>query len=347
MALPWILQQLGGQKKRIVLSGWSAPMGRRRESAMVNEKINVRTKTSLYPDSKSARKTRHVFGIEHEPWELKGRFMDRELGIGGSNAAAAELKEFLRDALPIRVSWGNIVSYDAFLDSVELGREAATDIAYTLHIDVDEDNNAGRSARSVEAPPSPAAVMARVMAQVDASVAPLIRPQKPAIPISLFDKISDAISVVTGAMGAVAGVANDIDDFVSATGAQLDRLVYGIRQGRTAIQTLRGVYTRAQLSTFSTASAATDLLETEAAQVQFEANMLAVLAQLEELDRQAAISKRGKLATHVTARDGDTWESLAFAAYGDPDRTDALRDANGVRFGELPVAGRTYMVPQS
>lgn len=345
MALPWIFQQLDGPRKRLVLSGASAPHGRRRQSAIVTEKRNARTKTSLYPDSGS-RKTRHVFGIEHEPWEFQGRWMDRDLGQGGANVLAEEWKAFLDDRVPIRISWGSIVNFDGFLESITLAREASTDIAYTLHIDIDEDLNASRVIRPAPPLPNPSEATARMMAQIDAAVAPLIRPQKPAIPVSLFDTIADAISVVTGEFGKLANLANEVDDFAAATAAQLDRLLAGIRQGRTALLTLREVYTRVQLDAYAVTRSASDLLETEAAQVQFEATLLAVLASLERMDRETRIARRGTLTYHVTAKDGDTWESIAFAAYGDPDRTDALREANGVSFGDPPVPGRTYMVPR-
>lgn len=70
-------------------------------------------------------------------------------------------------------------------------------------------------------------------------------------------------------------------------------------------------------------------------------------ATLTDVDRKAAIAQRGKVAGTVTARSGDTWESLAARALGGPDKAQSLRDINGIRRGEAPVAGRTYKLPAS
>jgi hypothetical protein len=70
-------------------------------------------------------------------------------------------------------------------------------------------------------------------------------------------------------------------------------------------------------------------------------------ATLADADRKAAIAQRGKIASAITARGGDTWESLATRALGGPAQAQKLRDMNNVRGGEMPIAGRTYKVPTS
>ena len=65
------------------------------------------------------------------------------------------------------------------------------------------------------------------------------------------------------------------------------------------------------------------------------------------MDNQAAIAQRGQAATRITAKGGDTWETLSIRAYGAPDKADTLRTANGIRYATPPVPGTSYVVPKS
>ena len=69
------------------------------------------------------------------------------------------------------------------------------------------------------------------------------------------------------------------------------------------------------------------------------------LAAAQSTDRQAEIAQRGQAATRITAKAGDTWESLSIRAYSSPDKADTLRQANGVRYATPPVPGTSYVVP--
>jgi hypothetical protein len=62
----WRFEQLAGDKKTLILAGYSAPFGRPRQKAVVRDKVQIREKTTRYPGS-SGPPTRHIFGDDYEP----------------------------------------------------------------------------------------------------------------------------------------------------------------------------------------------------------------------------------------------------------------------------------------
>ncbi len=338
----WRFEQLAGDKKTLTLSGYSAPFGRPRQKPVVRDKLSIREKTIRYPGS-SGPPTRHIFGDDYEPWELQGRFMDREGGAGYALKKTQEVIAFVRDKQAVRITWGDILQYTGFIKSFDPGREGPGDVEWRMVVLVDDDTQAPPQG------PSPApALPADSLAAIKAALAKtLSAPQAPSLQPNILDAISNAIGAVTSALGAVASAAAQIQSFETALAGDLQRLRAGLGQFRTALLTLQGVV----LSTRNDAIGIGRSFGTDAnsgglfADIDVESS--SALAAAQTMDNQAAVAQRGKAATRITAKGGDTWESLSIRAYGAPDKADTLRQANGVRYAAPPVPGTSYVVPSS
>ena len=62
-------------------------------------------------------------------------------------------------------------------------------------------------------------------------------------------------------------------------------------------------------------------------------------------DRDTEIAQRGKTFTQYTAKFGDSWESVSIKFYATPDGAQAIRQANGIKYGEPPRPGSNYIIP--
>jgi predicted Zn-dependent protease len=86
------------------------------------------------------------------------------------------------------------------------------------------------------------------------------------------------------------------------------------------------------------------VVDWDAWRAQREAQLLAAIAAMAELERQAEILEIGDADTRMTVYPGDTWETLSVRAYGRVDNADLLRRANGAGIGERPKPG-SILVP--
>ncbi|HEY1697993.1 MAG TPA: hypothetical protein VGG39_37795 [Polyangiaceae bacterium] len=338
----WRFEQLGGDKKTLTLGGYSAPFGRPRQKPVVRDKVSIREKTIRYPGS-SGPPTRHIFGDDYEPWELSGRFMDREGGAGYALQKTQEVIAFVRDKQAVRITWGDILQYTGFIKSFDPGREGPGDVEWKMVVLVDDDTQSAPQGPSPSRP-SPADSLAAIQAALATT---LSAPTMPNLNPNILDALSSLVGAVSGAIGAIANVANQMQSFETALAGDIQRLRAGIGQLRTALLTLQGVVLSARNDaigigrSFGTDASSGGLF----ASIDVETS--SALAAAASMDNQAAIAQRGQAATRVTAKGGDTWESLSIRAYGAPDKADTLRQANGVRLAAPPVAGTSYVVPKS
>ena len=140
--------------------------------------------------------------------------MDRDGGPGYAIAKAKEVSDFVRDKQEVRISWGDVVSYDGFIKWFEAARESEGEIEWKLHILIDEDNLA-EPAMPDPAPPSPRdsmlVIQQALLSANDIATLPSLRP-------TVLDALRNAISTVGAATGALAGSLTDVginDDFIN------------------------------------------------------------------------------------------------------------------------------------
>jgi len=160
--------------------------------------------------------------------------------------------------------------------------------------------------------------------------------------MELFD---DLLSNVTGAVGQLNNLANDVDNFATAGAGQLNRLEQGVLQAKSAGATFKKAFTRSSIDADQRRRDARDDINSE---VYFNEAFLAILntnALLQQMASEIEIARRGSGLTQYVAVGGDTWEVISIKKYGGADNADGLRRANGVKYGEQPVPGRTYITP--
>ena len=345
MGKEWRFQQVAGQRRVMSLAGACAPHGRPRKGAVVTDGVKLRRQRVFYPDGGNRPPTTHIFGTEWIDWELKGRFSDVHLGKGNTGEAIRQWQSFVADGQEVTVQWGDIVFARGIVDSFTPERESEFECAYTIVVLIDQRHiGAGQSAVMQIRPPVALcqALQAEIAANVDAvPTLPTAGDLKP----DFLDSLEATVASINGFSAALITIAGDIDAFEDATFDQLERLRAGVAQTRNAVNRLQGTMEATENDAVLLSRAADTDVQWFAERAAIDVSTLQMLAILEELDRQAEIARRGGILSIYVARLGDTWESIASSFYGGPDDAGAIRDANGVRYGDQPIPGREYAVP--
>src|ERR1700743_1639738 len=113
----WKFVQIGGTATPLTLAGWNAPFGRERRGAVVEMGVHTPTRSTTFDDG---TRTVHAFGYEGKPFELKGRWMDAAMVVpGGAQKFAREWKSFVEARKLVRATWGDILSYQIFIEDLE------------------------------------------------------------------------------------------------------------------------------------------------------------------------------------------------------------------------------------
>jgi len=160
-----------------------------------------------------------------------------------------------------------------------------------------------------------------------------------------FDTIDDVISTVNIASATFLKAAYAIDNFESATFAELQRLRAGVNQFKTAVIILENTFESTIIDALIFSREAYDDIAWLTAQSDARIQTTTVLGHLAEVDASCDRAIRGKVGTTYTALPGDTWESISTAVYGDPTGANKLRQSNGIKYGDKPVPGMIYQVP--
>lgn len=342
MGTPWVFTQLGGLKQTMRLEGLALPHGRPRQSPIVTDGFELRETEVFY--SGQEKPTRLIFGARHDDLELKGRFDDRELGVSGANLKILEIKAFIAEMQPVKVSWGSNLTMTGLLKKITAARESPKQLAYTLTMRIDSDDLLDNTDRAEPEPFSPANQAEQVVDLLQGIIfipVPARGVYKPTI-LELLEALAYAVSI---ALVQFVDAANQISNLVDATLSSLSRLTSSIGLLGTAVERL-----------WQTIESVDDegnfLVQSAEAKVQFYADKLqsisdACVAQalLNDTEVRAEIASRGNANRGIVAVEGDTWESLASKYLGGPSGADKLRQANGARFGEQPVPGRTLKIP--
>lgn len=341
----WRFTQLGSQQKTLVLAGRSAPFGRPRQKPVVSDGIRLRAQRVYYPD-KAGPPTTHIFGIAYPDWELNGRFADKFLGAGETKRLIGEWQAFLADGQELLITWGDILTARGILEEFVPGRESEFESSYAIKLFIDEELGVLPPAPGAFTVPGASELCAALQKELASGAASIPNaPNAGDLKPSFLDSLDDLVSSINTFSASLVRIAGEFDTFASGTMDQLERLRSGVVQIRTAVNRVRGtIDTTTNDAALLSRSADMDVLWFSA-RADIEVSTLRSLALLDEIDRQAEIAQRGRAMTIYVARGGDSWESIARQFYGGADKAGQIRDANGVRYGEIPTPGRSYQIP--
>lgn len=338
---PWTFTQLGGQKKILTLRGWGAPFGRPRQDPVAKTPIRIRQYERRYPGNDVP--TRHLFGVQWDDVELHGRWMDRDGGRGFAKAKTEEVIAFINDQQRVRVTWDSTLSFVGLLDSLEPAWESPAEVEWKLNILVDTNDALKPTLGPVPQAKSPGGILNQIVeAMGDSTATSLTTP--PVIKPSFFDFLDTLVGIINAPAAALLSIGNEVDSFRHATFSELARLRGVLQQYRQAIQKFRTVYEVASVQTAIEFDRADEELRLYRQQAAFGATMAAALGKIVEADRAAARAQRSRIKKFVTARQGDTWESISVEAYNSADRAADIREANVIPSGQMPVPGATYAI---
>lgn len=340
----WKFTQLDGPKDTLILAGYEAPFGRPRQKAILKDKLTVRQQVTRYPDS-IIQPTRHIFGSHREDQEITGRWMDRKLGKGAAQQHVTEWERFVNAKVRIQITWGNILSYKAFIESIETAWESPTEVAWTMRLLIDsKDDDVVARGQTTTPLPDKIAQMNTDLAIIGKGSPSRVSVDKIWEP-DLFDIIGTIASKIAIVTSAIAGLANGFDNLKTATIAQLHQLKAACHQLKTAMNTFELALDPPLDTALSSRESESDMKHRN---FQFTSSISfnEVLAVIAGILRDIDIAERGNTFTNYTARTGDTWESISQQFYGNVDGAADIRAANGIKFGNLPAPGTKYFIPR-
>jgi hypothetical protein len=341
---PWIFQQLGGQRNHFTLSGLHSPHGRPRQKPVVVESEKLRMQTTPY-DEEGVDPTRHIFASQHEPWELTGRFQDRELGKRGALEKKQELQEFYRAKQLVSIKWGDVVAYRGILSEIGFKIEAEYDIEYFIKIELDADDTRPVIA-APKTPRGPNSLMLEINLMLDLLKSKLLAvPNALDLRPSFLEFLEDLVAAVLTPFAFMTSISDQIGSFENALAGDLRRLVAGVNQGKTACLNLRDATESALLFDIIMVPNGNNTVRWLNTKADVDSTLSALLALLADFIREINVSSRGSLERTETANDGETWETFSNRIYGGPDGAGKLRDANAVSAGSKPQAGKRYHIP--
>lgn len=332
--------QLGGENLELELAGAFAPHGRPRKGPVVTDEISVRETEVYYPGNSIP--TRHLFGTREEPWELQGRFSDRNGGAGYARTLTEYIKRFVADQQQIAVAWNGIVAATGIIKSFAPARESEAEIAWKMKILIDEDLlRVTRQAQPREADPKTHVLnIADYIKEAWESAVDV----PPTLEVGLVDSLSSLIGSINSAFASVAHVADSIQSFEQGLVSELRRLRAGLRQLRTSVIKARNAYLDLQANAAVLSSSSDDSLRFWEAQGTTGAAMLLAIEEIQRMDAAATSAERGKIKAIYIAREGDTWESIAVQMLGGSGRAGDIRAANGATGN--PIPGTEYIIPR-
>lgn len=341
---PWQFEQLEGEKKTLVLSGWAAPFGRPRQGAVVRKAIKWRSERTYYPGGKNS--TRHLFGLAFPDLELNGRF--RSGPLGGDGAAQKKMEEvlaFVADGQPVRFAWGGFVVGTGFIVEFDPGIEGATikgasEVEWKMLVEVDDYPGLQKGKAPVRAkPPYDYWFALR-------SLSGTIRQDLEGLALvgDVMDLIGSVLDQLTGAINEVTSIVDTLAEWKNGTFAQLNR-IRGAAQNVILFGTnLRELVEQTKQDALAF-NARTQELSTLATQASVISQIRAMSTTARDVDAEADRAIIGKLKTTYVAQDGDTWESISTKFFGDSGRANDIRDANLAGPGEQIRPGREYLIP--
>lgn len=342
--MEWIFTQLEGpsaDRKTIRLSDYYAPFGRARKEPILREVIKSRVQTTRYPGSD--KPTRHAFGTNWEPIELKGRWMTKAGNIKAQDFAQAWV-EFLKDERTFRLAWGSILSWTGFMEELELAHEDEHNIAWRMKIQLDQrEDSAKRVSSTVLLSIQIVDNINSISSWIKRAVISPVQ-DFPEMSPDFFDQLNNLASELNKPAAYVAKLAGDLDSFEKKSFSTLQHFRGAVSQMRTAFATMREVVVNAKVDQAILVRTAESDLKWVTFQSEFDDGAVDILDNLSQLDRAAELQQRSEVDKFITAQEGDTWESISTRATGSPVKANDIRSLNGILYGSRPVPGDSYFV---
>ncbi len=358
----WSFQQLGGKDpKQLELAGYNAPFGRPRKDPVAKELIKSRVSTTNYP-GRSGRPTRHSFGINWEPMELKGRWMTKMMtGTDTAQTVADNWRKFVEDEVACRISWGFIVSYIGYIEELELGRESEHHIAWRMKILIDK--NEAQAWKAARAPTPSLEDLFTDWAELANNK---ILPPKFVLPnlnTDFLDQIDFAVRALATPSAILNRLAGQLADIEKATFAILGHFRGALKGFEQAFVEFRNLIMDTQIDAGNFARTAVSDINWIQYQLDLELHGNDIMALIAAMDRRAELAQKRQFTRFICARANnlevsrpggsdeifdvvsqwESWESLSIRATGSVLAASAIREANGG--GTHATAGETYLVP--
>lgn len=327
----------GGPRKRVVLKGRDAPLGGRGSGGAFERGVQVRQSEFYYPGSSVP--SRQVMGVKYGAWNVKGNLQDR--GVPGRALAIVTALESLATRhRRLRIAWG---PWEVFglVDEAKCSPEGLRDFNYdlTLHIDGPAlPETALVIAQTPDTTPADLArdtARARVLAAapIDAAAAGLTPEERAGLTGAqlLFVTASDTLVTLVEGSSDLFALTPAASGRIQAAAASLatESATWALLVASVAPTAQRGWQ----------AAVAWQRAQHEAAESAWQATEVA-LATGERLDRLA----RGEAESTVTAREGDTLESIARDRLGDERRAFEIARRNNLP-GLRVDAGQRLSLP--
>ncbi len=338
----WKFEQLGGEGRTLELAGHAAPFGAPRRGSVVDEEYTLRD-DEVYYDGPGVP-TRHIFGERAEPITIHGIWMDRRGGfVGFAKAKKREVLTFFRDKQPVRVTWDDIIGIVGLIKRVRFGNESGAHITWEMEILVDEDLLSPQEQAVIAETRGPASFANQIqLAMLDSEelLEPLFKGD-------IFDSLDSLIGSVNSIAAELRETSEQIDSFANAPFAELRRLRAGLGQFRTAVVNLRRTYDELLANVSIEVNNTTEWQHLWNVQAALSSSTLTALRFAAQAEREAAKAEQGRVKAFYTAREGESWEAISQAVYGDSLHAAEVRQANGVDGGAAPTPGTTYLCPRT
>lgn len=339
----WIFKQLEPPFKQLTLSGASAPHGRPRQKPVVSDGIELRMQKVMYPGTDVP--TRHIFGSRYDDWDLTGRWRDAFMGPNGSRKLVQDFQDFVRDGVRTQITWGNIISYTGIIKHFVPKWESPYDIPWEMKIEVDVPDAISIVTSQPRQSPGDLSQKISAALQDGETLDHIISRDAPGIQPDFLDGLANFVGSIQDITKNLVNLSNQIESFEKAILADIQVLRSTVSQLRTAVLILRN-------AAFSARDEALFIYRSSASDISWGVKIATLdnstyraLALMAEFDRQCDLAERGKVKTSITATLHDSWESMSTSAYGGPNRAGDIRSANGIKSGEKPKVGFTYLLP--
>lgn len=225
-------------------------------------------------------------------------------------------------------------------------RESPDEIAWEMTILVDDQDWQRQPSRIISDNISPSVLASKCYAELQTGLGILPKAAKKVqMNNDFLDAVDTLISSINTFSASFIHAANSIDSFETAVAGDIGRLRAGVHQLRTSVLTLRDTMARAKDDSLFIARTADTDINWFTIQLDTETSLLKAMSLMEELDKQAETAQRKSEFVPYTAKLGDSWESISNDFYGGPQGAAKIRSANGVKYGDLPHPGHSYVIP--
>jgi hypothetical protein len=348
----WTFQQLPLPGKSLTLGGWQAPFGRPRHGSIFNAGLEVRHSRTDYPGQNIAP-TIHKFGTTLKPIELKGRWMDRMISGDTAMSYVRKWKDFVSDQRITRMTWGGLISYQVFIHEIDLNVEGPGDVAWSMKLEslVDEQGPVTVNPTATQAPFDIASNMMALMVYTHITNPPVGYTNL----LGMLNQVSDQLAVLRSQINApfatIYNTCQALTTFETAVSSDLTSVLSGIQAMRTGLTSLRQTTdfmadSASQINSAPVILNGSDMIRFTTDKQTQDVGIDGLLKSLRILEIQIDQVRRGKKTRAYHAKDGDTWESIGDATSGSADAGRKIRSMNGIEYGQRPMPGRTYTIPQ-